>query len=213
MSRDEIAELLKISPEAFAAFEKEYSVTVLNQVSDDFFRINAKQAASEKDGILCDEQYNKIGDIKQRIVDELLSEAEVYSYGNDGTCIHSRSVSGKATNTVTPEEILSLSEDLRPQFTGSMMLTSGMNFSSGETTAFVYSKYLQEKNQQKKQFLYHLFRQGLDILDYDWLLYQMIGTNPNSIGYWFPALAKSVKLQDFFKIPATTIMKVPMPVL
>lgn len=58
-----------------------------------------------------------------------------------------------------------------------------------------------------------MFRQGLDLLDLDYITYEMIGTNPNSMGYWFPALEKAASGQEFFKIPATKIIKVPLPIL
>ncbi len=37
--------------------------------------------------------------------------------------------------------------------------------------------------------------------------------NKNSIGHWFPELTEAVKMQDFFKIPNTTIIQVPLPLL
>lgn len=44
-------------------------------------------------------------------------------------------------------------------------------------------------------------------------MYEIIGMNPNSIGNWFPKLVDAVKLQEFFKLPETTIVKVPLPLL
>ena len=60
---------------------------------------------------------------------------------------------------------------------------------------------------------YHMFRQGLDILDLDPITYEIIGMNRNSIGYWFPTLKKASEKQNFFQIPATKIVKVPLPLL
>lgn len=64
-----------------------------------------------------------------------------------------------------------------------------------------------------KQQFYNMFRQGLDILDLDPLTYKIIDRNQNSMGYWLPALSAAVKNQDFFKIPATKILKVPLSLL
>lgn len=61
--------------------------------------------------------------------------------------------------------------------------------------------------------VYHLFRQGLDILDLDPIIYETIGMNRNSIGYWFPTLKKASEKQNFFQIPATKIVKVPLTLL
>lgn len=61
--------------------------------------------------------------------------------------------------------------------------------------------------------MYHRFRQGLDILDLDGILYDIISTNPNSMGHWLPELVEATQKQSFFKIPATRIIQVPMPLL
>ncbi|MBQ0042170.1 MAG: hypothetical protein KBS85_02440 [Lachnospiraceae bacterium] len=37
--------------------------------------------------------------------------------------------------------------------------------------------------------------------------------NKNNIGYWLPKIKNAVKTSDFFAIPDTTIVKVPMPIL
>ena len=74
-------------------------------------------------------------------------------------------------------------------------------------------KYLKEKNPQKKKMTYDIFRQGLEIQDLDPITYQIIAKNKNSIGNWFPELTQAVKKQDFFKIPDTTIIRVPLPLL
>ena len=58
-----------------------------------------------------------------------------------------------------------------------------------------------------------MFRQGLDILDLDPVTYEVLGMNRNSIGYWFPALKAASDSQDFFKVPVTKIVKVPLPLL
>ena len=41
----------------------------------------------------------------------------------------------------------------------------------------------------------------------------MLGMNPNAIGNWLPKIAPAVDKFGFFKIPTTTIIKVPMSVL
>lgn len=58
-----------------------------------------------------------------------------------------------------------------------------------------------------------MFRQGLDILDMDSGLYDMIGCNRNSMGYWLPKMIQPVLDRGFLKIPATTIIKVPLALL
>lgn len=61
--------------------------------------------------------------------------------------------------------------------------------------------------------MYHRFRQGLDILDLDCVTYEIIGQNRNSMGHWLSALVDAVMGQDFFRVPKTTLIQVPMPLL
>ena len=76
-----------------------------------------------------------------------------------------------------------------------------------------YEKSKTAKTEKQRRDAYHHFRQGLDILDLDAVTYEIIGTNPNSMGHWLPKLVEACRGQDFFKIPATTIAKVPMTLL
>ena len=56
-----------------------------------------------------------------------------------------------------------------------------------------------------------MFRVGLDTLDLDPILYEVLGMNRNSMGHWLPALVEGKG--GFFKIPDTTMIKVPLPLL
>ena len=76
-----------------------------------------------------------------------------------------------------------------------------------------YKKYLEAQCDKEKRYFYSLFRQGLDILDLDPITYEVIGMNQNSIGNWLPPLVEAVQKQDFFRVPATTIIKVPITLL
>ena len=71
----------------------------------------------------------------------------------------------------------------------------------------------QKRSRTARKQAYDRFRSGLDLLDLDGLMYAMIDKNPNSMGYWLPALVEAVKKQDHFKIPATTMIKVPLTLL
>ena len=100
---------------------------------------------------------------------------------------------------VTKEEILSLDKDLRPQLTGSMMCRE-IQDEAYPLILSVYADYVKEKNPKKKQFLYGMFRQGLEIHDLDEIMYRMLDRNPNSMGNWFPQLAEAITEHPFFKI-------------
>ena len=73
--------------------------------------------------------------------------------------------------------------------------------------------YYQKFKETGNVLFYHQFRQGLDILDLDPILYEIIGQNKNSMGYWFPEMSKAIDTHGFFKYPTTKIVKVPLPIL
>lgn len=216
LSKEEIAKLLKTNVAALEKFEESYRKNILSQsLEEDLFAMNAKMAAEMKD-IASDQELPE--EMIQRIVNELLAQTSVYQYdGKKETILSERDtqkhflIPEKAP--VTQEEISMLPPDIRPQLTGTLM-KKDLPADSSEMLLLVYKKYLEETNPEKKIQFYHRFRQGLDILDLDPLLYKMIGTNPNSMGYWLPALVKAVRSQEtIFKIPATTVIKVPLSLL
>lgn len=210
LTKEEIAEMLKISPEAYEEFEKAYRNNVLiSGVSDNFFEVNAKQAAESKAGVSTDNN-EFLDDIMSRIIKELNVVTDKYIY--DGKTGHYEYGIREMYHPVSKAEILKLPESERPQLTGSMMQVT-VDRHSSDTLLLNYKGYLEAKTEKEKETLYHLLRQGLDILDFDEIMYEMIGSNPNSIGHWFPQLVEGLGDNTFFKIPKTTIIKVPAPVL
>lgn len=61
--------------------------------------------------------------------------------------------------------------------------------------------------------LYHTFRQGLDILDIDEVLYRLLHLDPNAMSNWLLPIKQVVDKTRFFKIPKTRIIKVPLTLL
>lgn len=210
-TRDEIAEILKVDKGALDAFNESYAKHALDGAmeTDNFFDVNSRQAAGEKAGII---QTNSVelDDIINRIVMELISKARIWSY--DGSVHTWENVLSEKVIPVTNDEIKTLPEEIRPQLTGSL---SKVDISEPAYKVLLsnYISYVNEKNLQKKQIFYHMFRQGLDILDIDDITYKIIGTNPNSIGYWLPNIVNDVVEHGYFKIPKTTILKVPQTML
>ena len=91
LSKDEIAEFLKINPEALIKFEESYKNHVLGKkmLSDNFFAINAKQIVEEKKKRLISDITAEQGDIDaiaKRIVAELLDCSIIYAW--DGKDAH-----------------------------------------------------------------------------------------------------------------------------
>ena len=203
LSKDDIAEILKVSPEALEEFEKSYAKHVLepNVVPDNLLDMNVHMFKDKNGNSITEESPE---------VNELLEDTVAYAY--DGIK-HIQLFPNKSTNPrVTPEDLCNIPYDLRPQLTGDYLKRDVRD--GGSTILLeMYQRYKTEENPAKRKLAYQFFRQGLDLLDLDWITYEILGKNPNSIGYWFPELVKAVEKQSFFKLPKTTIVKVPMPLL
>jgi len=214
LSKDEIAKILRISPEMMDAFEKTYENQVLNKDAEDFFSTNAKQAAKAKK-LKCDApqiKSEKIDNIVERIVNELLIQTERFIYDGNQKRVEKVKVLNEELVAVTPEEIMALEENIRPDLTGNHMKVD-ISAPSYPGLLYLYNKFLTEKTEKTKKLAYDLFRQGLDILDLDEITYKIIATNPTTMGYWLPPLIDACHEQGFFKIPKTTIVKVPITLL
>ena len=238
MSLDDIVSMLHTSPKALEAFEKAYSTQVLNRTSDNFFKVNSRQAQKlsknnlffiidnindQKKEVLPGKGDMTLAILIDRIVSELVAETSVLYYDGHTLKIELSSTSPAAIeNPVTLNDVLSVIPALQPQLTGTLM-KADIPDESYKILLWHYKRYLdlldKEKlnpsygTQKAKRDAYNQFRQGLDILDLDPITYAIIGTNPNSMGYWFPALVDSCSDQDFFKIPRTRVAKVPLPML
>ena len=210
ITKNELAKLLKTNPNALDAFEMAYNKSLINNenVSDDFFETNAKQAGTLFE--YADELTENMKTICLDIVDELLGETTIFTYKNEESKTFPPMISNK--EPVSLQQLNSFPLHLRPQLTGTMMQRD-VNEKASLAVLTYYRKFLNEKNPIKRKSFYDRFRQGLDILDLDPILYEIIGTNKNSIGYWLPPLAKAVSKQNFFRIPDTTIIKVPLTLL
>lgn len=213
--KDAIAELLKTDATAMERFEESYQKHVLNKpyVSDNLFDLNAKQAVRHmKSAIPLLEENKEAGQLVEDIVGELLQQTAAYVYDRETDSVHINEWAIPEKERVTPKQMDVLPEELRPQLTG-YYTKKDLSEPSYKILALMYGKYKTEKDPSKKQMFYHQFRQGLDILDLDSVTYEMISRNPNSIGNWFPALVEAARKQDFFKIPSTTIINVPITLL
>ncbi len=213
LTKDAIAELLKVSPEALAAFEASYAKGVLDNgpVTDNYFEVNAKQAAAERSR---EEIADEAIALNDRIVAELLAQAPIMEYDGERVILREHlPMIEDGNRAVVSEEIMAIPETIRPQLSGSLMKLDTPYGGSSPAVLYSYKRWLEEKDPKEKKWLYGFFRQGLDILDLDGLLYEMLGTNPNSMSHWLPAIAEAVHSTGFFKIPKTKIMRVPLAVL
>lgn len=210
LSLDDAAELLKTTPEALKEFEQEYhKADFAKGVSDNYFEVNAKQAASiRNDNLISDEATREL---IEKIVKELVAQTVVYSYENKKQSLIDFAHRLEDKDIVRVEDVNALPRVLRPQCTGNAYMRDFPD--TGKTLLGDLENYLKETNERKKKTLYGMFRQGLDILDLDELTYAIIDTNKTSMGYWLPKITKAVDDKGFFKIPATKIIKVPISVL
>lgn len=209
MSKEDIAELLNTSPEALAAFEESYQMIGMNQETDNFMDISVEDVKEKNIHFL--NINEKIEELSMRVVAELLAMSKVM-YWKNGIFHIDETPYALPNNPVTLEEINVLPENLRPQLTGRYMQRD-LKDDDGVLLFWTYREFLREKNQKKKQQWYHMFRQGLDIQDLNPLIYATLGKNQNSIENWFPQLCEGIQKQEFFKIPETTILQVPLPLL
>lgn len=202
INKDEIASLLNTNKEALSAFEDAYN-SINEPISNNLFKVNAKQYSK----MMSNDITYDLEDIVNRIVNELLSNTQIISLSEKES-----SLPFIQSNPVTLEEINSIPEEVRPELTGTL-IKKDISGNSYEVLLNTYLQYIKETDLTKKQNLYGCFRQGLDILDLDSITYKIIGTNPNSMGYWLPKMIPAMEEERFFKIPETKIIKVPIPIL
>lgn len=211
--KDRAAEILKISPEALEKFENSYKIATLNETISTGDLMDEKRPESPERPNLSAAEKKKLANVIGRIVCNLIRSTEYIEW--DGSELRSGKLEAPKNAVTTPvsrSEIMALPESLRPQLTESMM-TKQLPCESYPALLSFYDRFVSSKDVPEKALSYDMFRQGLDILDLDPILYDMLGMNPNSIGKWLPALCLASKSQDFFRIPKTRVAKIPMPLL
>ena len=207
LTKEEIAELLNTNPEALKAFEQAYEAAPIE--TDDFFKINAKQAVDKQKELL--NYSTDSNELVEQVVKELVSKTVLWSF--DGTKINNTLNINPPFSYITNNDLKNLPLEDRPMLTGNLLKCDLEPGTTSSALLFNYKQYKNAKNVKDKTMYYNLFRQGLDILDLDALTYEMLSMNPNSMGYWLPNIIDSVLQQGFFKVPKTTIIKVPITLL
>lgn len=201
ISIDEIASLVKSSKDALLAFEDAYNIKAINQEDQNLFRKNKGNFNPKKAEIKKSSE-----EIINLIVEELLDQTLLYdSEQNSFTRLPKEGASKRFDRS----DILSIPEADRPFFTGYYAKRDIEEERPSSLMLFYYKKYMETGDIQ----FYHRFRQGLDILDLDFLSYQMLSMNENSMMNYLPKIKGAVSRHGFFKIPATKIIKVPMSFL
>lgn len=201
---ERICKDLKIDKSLLDSFEEAYKVASIDNYSS-----LKKSHQSNLNKTL---KESSLDELKAKIVEELISQTKIWTY--DGKKQEIKDELKKITNGefVTREEILNVPENLRPLLTGTMMKVD-INGDSGITLLTQLRDYLTSSDPQKQKRSYNMFRQGLDLLDLDQIVYMMLDQNKNSMGYWLPRIVEEVQKDNFFIIPKTTIIKVPITLL
>lgn len=189
--KDEIAKFLEINPKSLDKFEELYQSTSLTPDSQDFFDMSSKQISSAREDrdLELEDKYS-VNVIVNELVEELL-----LTYKN------------QVAKYMTVDELNKIPLKIRPQLTATL-IQKDISANSYGVLLTLYKRW----KETGEIMYYHMFRQGLDILDLDIVTYSIIDTNPNSMGFWFPDVSSAAKL-TLFKIPETKIIKIPLPIL
>lgn len=216
ISKEDIAKLLKTTPEALEAFEQAYHTQVIQKMpyTGYLFDMDAKStkdAAKKKEGRRITKLSQKVNELVSRIVKELLAQAVIYSY--DGYVAQfDESLYETVRNPIVNSDLCQLPISICPQFAGYLAQIDVSDHTYMDLLQQYYT-YKTAKNPVKRKNAYHMFRQELDILDLDPVTYEILGMNPNAMGYWFPALVDAINADSMFKLPKTKILKVPLTML
>ncbi len=212
LTRDDIAGILRISPEVLSAFEDSYRTEMLSDempTGNNFFDVNARQAKKNLDAIGLTAYAH---DLNSRIIRELVAQTPVMHVTRDGQVEITPAPENAPEPAVTLDDIMAVPENIRPQLSG-RLAKKDMHGTDGTLLGLWKDWHDPSKSKLSRQTAKNHFRQGLDILDLEPLAYAMLGTNPNAIGNWLPGLANAVSGQDFFKLPETRVIRVPMTLL
>ena len=196
-----MAALLQTTPNALSEFEHAYESIMTDTDDDSLFGINAKQASEQnRTNIMNSTEYEPILEtIIHRAVEELLAVQKGDYFLEDFT---------KNKPLLQNKDMQNIPRELRPQLTGHLMSVDFDTYNY----PIVFTSYARFKKTGDPH-AYHSFRQGLDMLALDPVLYETLGQNPNNMGHWFYPIQTAVQKHGFFRIPETTIIKVPMPIL
>ena len=196
---DTAAQLLEKDPALRKAFEQEYR----NAASV----IDADQPTVRNTrGISVNEASPETGDLnalKSRIVDELLSLSDRKL---------DLLLPDESVHAVSNKDIDRFPREVRPQLAGHLM-TYDCDAHSSLSFVDMIELYSKTDDISLKHRIYGSIRHGIDILDIDAPIYELLGRNVNSMEHWFYRIKDAAGREGFFLIPETKIVQVPMPIL
>ena len=198
---DLVALLLKDNPERQREFENLYEQFEVDAENLNLFQQNAAKVIDKSDKFLALSESAET--LVNQIVEELVSQT-VFWDSSKGEVLPSPQPVRYLTGSKT---FLSL-QDKGLQFSG-YLCKQDMPESSSKALLSQYKSYVKTGH----KIFYNLFRQGLDILDLDPFVYELLNHDPNTMSNWLFAIKEVVDQTNFFKIPRTRIIKVPLALL
>ena len=198
---DLVALLLKDNPDRQREFENLYEQFEVDTDNLNLFQQNAAKVIDKSDKFLALSESAET--LVNQIVEELVSQT-VFWDSSKGEVLPFPQPVRYLTDSKT---FLSL-QDKGVQFSG-YLCKQDMPESSSKALLSQYKSYVKTGN----KIFYDLFRQGLDILDLDPFVYELLNHDPNTTSNWLFAIKEVVDQTNFFKIPRTRIIKVPLALL
>lgn len=198
---DLVALLLKDNPERQREFENLYEQFEVDTENLNLFQQNAAKVIDKSDKFLVLSESTET--LVNQIVEELVSQT-VFWDSSKGEVLPYPQPVRYLTDSKT---FLSL-QDKGLQFSG-YLCKQDMPESSSKALLSQYKSYIKTRH----KIFYDLFRQGLDILDLDSFVYELLNHDPNTMSNWLFAIKEVVDQTNFFKIPRTRIIKVPLALL
>lgn len=198
---DMVALLLKDNPDRQREFENLYERFEVDAENLNLFQQNAAKVIDKSDKFVSLSAETEV--IVEQIVEELVSQTVVWDSSQNKVLPLPQPV----RYLQNAKTLVSL-QDQGLQFSG-YMCKQDIPEPSSKALLSQYKSYVKTGN----MLFYNLFRQGLDILDLDPLVYELLNHDPNTMSNWLFAIKEVVDKTKFFKIPKTRIIKVPLALL
>ena len=198
---DMIALLLKDNPDRQREFENLYEQFEVDAENLNLFQQNAAKVIDKSDKLVSLSESAE--ELVEQIVEELVSQTVVWDSSQNKVL----SLPQPVRYLQDAKSLLSLQER-GVQFSG-YMCKQDIPKPSSKVLLRQYNDYVKIGN----MLFYNLFRQGLDILDLDPFVYELLNHDPNTMSNWLFAIKEVVDKTHFFKIPKTRIIKVPLALL
>lgn len=196
-----IALLLKDNPDRQREFENLYTQFEIDTENLNLFQQNAAKVIDKSDTLVSLSESAE--ELVEQIVEELVSQTAIWDSSQNKVLPLPQPV----RYLQDANSLISL-QDKGLQFSG-YMCKQDIPEPSSKVLLRQYNDYVKTGN----MLFYNLFRQGLDILDLDPFVYELLNHDPNTMSNWLFAIKEVVDKTQFFKIPKTRIIKVPLALL